>query len=98
MPLLKTEAVTRAMWAIVARGAVSGVRRARDSARVIGSLPVRGGELGEDRLMFSSSGALEGLACNTFELISSRHFCLVSDSMRSTDRRTISNALRRSPV
>lgn len=56
--LLSAAEVTRAMWAIVARGAVVGVRAAREAASVLGCEDE--GLEGDDRLMFSPSGDLDG--------------------------------------
>ena len=53
VPLLRIAEVTRAMWAMVARGAVEDVRAARDEARLLD-------REGEERLVFSPSGDLEG--------------------------------------
>ena len=98
MPLLKAEAVTLAMCAMVARGAVSDVRCAKTlTLGTCGFLNERAGELGEERLMFSTRGFLEGLDTGEDEAISCCFF-FVSFSMRSSERRTMSKALRRSPV
>ena len=92
MPLPRAADVTRAMCAIVTRGAEVGVRAAREAARVLG-------REGEDRLGFSPNGDFDGeRKALTLEVMSLRHFCFTSHSIRSIARRMMSNALRRSPV
>ena len=62
MPLLNTAAVIFAMWAMVARGAVSMVREASEAVRTLFTVLHLVGErmAGEERLMFSTSGVFEG--------------------------------------
>lgn len=97
-PLLNTAAVTRATWAMVARGAVSGLRWAIGLAMM--DCCFLGERAGEDMNGFSLRGVLDGLGdaagvrfCSEF--VKERW---VSDSIRSIARRQIANALRRSPV
>ena len=112
MPLLKIADVIRATCAIVARGALSGVRLARLMAEVVALEAYLEGDVGDDlggvgrsflgddgdeRLMFSVRGPLLGLS-RSLPAMSAPCLSVVSRSIWSIARRTMSNAFRRSPV
>ena len=101
MPLLNTAAVILAMWAMVARGAVSTVREPREAAMMLFRSLVLVGErtAEQERLTFSTRGVFEGegVGDGVISVAFFKCWSRVSASMRSIARRQMSKALRRSP-